>query len=86
MMSMERTIKTCLTVVAAFRTVAKMLRVSVPLGYRRRQPPKRLKLDRFVGIIGRFLEDDKIRLAKQRHASKRIFVLGRQLGSRHLTP
>jgi transposase len=55
------------------RTVAKMMRFSVPPGYRRRQPPKRPKLDPFVGIIDQILEDDKIRPAKQRHTSKRIF-------------
>jgi transposase len=55
------------------RTVAKMMRFSVPPGYRRSQPPKRPKLDRFVGIIAQILEDDKIRPAKQRHTSQRIF-------------
>jgi transposase len=38
------------------RTVAKMLSFSVPRGYRRRQPPKRPKLDPFVGIIDQILE------------------------------
>jgi transposase len=55
------------------RTVAKMMRFSVPPGYRRSQPPKRPKLDRFVGIIAQILEDDKIRPAKQCHTSQRIF-------------
>ena len=55
------------------RTVAKMMVFSVPPGYRRSHPPKRPKLDRFVGIIGQILEDDKLRPAKQRHTSKRIF-------------
>lgn len=55
------------------RTVAKMMRFSVPPGYRRSQSPNRPKLDRFVGIIDQILEDDKIRPAKQRHTSKRIF-------------
>ena len=55
------------------RTVAKMLAFSVPPGYRRSARPKRPKLDAFVGIIDRILEDDKSRLAKQRHTSKRIF-------------
>jgi transposase len=50
-----------------------MMRFSVPPGYRRSQPPKRPKLDRFVGIIAQILEDDKIRPAKQRHTSQRIF-------------
>src|SRR4051794_18484724 len=56
------------------RTVAKMLSFSVPPGYRRRQPPKRPKLDPFTGIIDRILEEDQGRPAKQRHTSKRIFV------------
>jgi len=55
------------------RTVAKMLAFSVPPGYRRGAPPKRPKLDPFVGIIDRVLEEDKSRPAKQRHTSKRIF-------------
>ena len=55
------------------RTVAKMLMFSVPPGYRRSGSPARPKLDPFVGIIDRILEDDKARPAKQRHTSKRIF-------------
>src|SRR5229473_545523 len=55
------------------RTVAKMLVFSVPSGYRRSRPPARLKLDPFVGIIERILEEDKGQPAKQRHTSKRIF-------------
>ena len=55
------------------RTVAKMMRFSVPPGYRRSGPAKRPKLDRFVGVIDQILEDDKLRPAKQRHTSKRIF-------------
>jgi len=55
------------------RTVAKMLVFSVPPGYRRSLPPKRPKLDPFVGVIDRILEEDRTRPAKQRHTSKRIF-------------
>lgn len=55
------------------RTVAKMLAFSVPPGYRRSKPPARPKLDPFVGIIDRILEEDKSRPPKQRHTSKRIF-------------
>jgi transposase len=55
------------------RTVAKMLAFSVPPGYRRKKPPTRPKLDGFIGIIDRILEEDKDRPAKQRHTSKRIF-------------
>src|SRR5664279_6300236 len=55
------------------RTVAKMLAFSVPPGYRRSRPPARPKLDPFIGIIDRMLEDDKGQPAKQQHTSKRIF-------------
>ena len=55
------------------RTVAKMMVFSVPPGYRRKKAPARPKLDPFVGIIDRILEEDKSRPAKQRHTSKRIF-------------
>src|SRR5712672_76205 len=55
------------------RTVAKMLAFSVPPGYRRSRPPARPKLDPFVGIIERILEEDKSRPAKQQHTAKRIF-------------
>jgi hypothetical protein len=37
------------------RTVAKMLVFSVPPGYRRSLPPKRPKLDPFIGLIDRIL-------------------------------
>ena len=40
------------------RTVDKMLRYSVPPGYRRKKPPARPKLDPFVGIIDRILQED----------------------------
>ncbi len=55
------------------RTVAKMLSFSVPPGYRRSRPPVRPKLDPFVGIVDAILAEDKVRPAKQRHTSKRIF-------------
>jgi transposase len=55
------------------RTVAKMLLFSVPPGYRRSRPPKRPKLDPFIGVIDQILEDDKSRPLKQRHTSQRIF-------------
>src|SRR5712691_11730141 len=40
------------------RTVAKMLAFSVPPGYRRSRPPARPKLDPFLGIIDRILDED----------------------------
>ena len=53
-------------------TVSKMLRFSVPSGYRRNRPARRPKLDPFVGIIDRILEEDHLALRKQRHMAKRI--------------
>src|SRR5271166_6201446 len=50
-----------------------MLAFSVPPGYRRSKPPKRPKLDPFVGIIDRILEEDKSQPIKQKHTAKRIF-------------
>jgi transposase len=55
------------------RTVAKMLAFSVPPGYRRSQPPARPKLDPYLEIIDRILEEDRGQPAKQQHTSKRIF-------------
>jgi len=55
------------------RTVAKMLRFSVPPGYRRTRPPVRPKLDAFIAIIDRILLEDKGRPKKQQHTAKRIF-------------
>lgn len=55
------------------KTVAKMLKHSVPPGYRRERPPVRPKLDPFIPIIDRILEEDKAVLKKQRHTAKRIF-------------
>ena len=57
----------------ARETVRKMLRYSVPPGYRRQQPARRPKLDAWVGTIDQILEDDKARGKKQRHTAKRIF-------------
>ena len=55
------------------RTVAKMLKFSVPPGYVRRKPPFRPKLDAFTGVIEEILAADKHRPKKQRHTSKRVF-------------
>ncbi len=54
------------------KTVAKILKHSVPPGYRRTTAPVRPKLDAFVGIIDKILEDDKRVVKKQRHTAKRI--------------
>jgi transposase len=55
------------------KTVAKMLRMSVPPGYRRSGPPRRPKLDPFTGVIDRILEEDRDVHRKQQHTAKRIF-------------
>jgi len=54
------------------KTVAKILKHSVPPGYRREGPPIRPKLDPFVAIIDQILADDMSRIKKQRHTAKRI--------------
>ena len=58
----------------ARETVRKMLRYSVPPGYRRQQPARRPKLDAWVGSH-RPDPGSKTRRAgkKQRHTAKRIF-------------
>ena len=55
------------------KTVAKMLRHSVPPGYRRRKPPPRPKLDAFTATIDAIVETDHAAPPKQRHTAKRIF-------------
>lgn len=55
------------------RTVAKMMKFSVPPGYVRSKPPVRPKLDPFIAVIDKILADDKTRPKKQQHTSKRIF-------------
>ena len=57
----------------ARETVRKMLRYSVPPGYRRQQPVRRPKLGAWIGTIDQILEDDKAEGRKQRHTAKRIF-------------
>jgi hypothetical protein len=42
------------------RTVEKMLRFSIPQGYRRDKAIRRPKLDAFIGIIDQILEADKL--------------------------
>ncbi len=55
------------------KTVAKMLKHAVPPGYRRQGPPVRPKLDPFIPVIDRILEEDRGVLKKQRHTGSRIF-------------
>jgi hypothetical protein len=49
------------------KAVSKILKHSVPPGYRRENPPARPKLDLFVGIIDQILDEDNSRIKKQRH-------------------
>ena len=55
------------------RTVAKMMRFSVPPGYRRTKPAVKPKLDPFIPVIDKILADDKSGPKKQQHTAKRIF-------------
>lgn len=55
------------------KTVSKMLKHSVPPGYRRSKPPARPKLDPFIPIIDQILEADRALPKKQRHTAQRIF-------------
>ena len=54
-------------------SVRKMLRFSVPPGYRRTAPIRRPKLDGFTDLIDRWLIEDRTRPRKQRHTAKRAF-------------
>ena len=54
-------------------TVRKMLAYSVPPGYRRRDPPKRPKLEPYTGVIDQILGKDHSVPKKQRHTAKRIY-------------
>lgn len=54
-------------------TVNKMLSYPVPPGYRRKRPPRRPKLEPYMGIIDRILEEDLSAPKKQRHTVRRIF-------------
>ncbi len=54
-------------------TVRKMLRYSIPPGYRRSKPVRRPKLEPYVGVIEGILEGDRVAPKKQRHTAKRVF-------------
>jgi hypothetical protein len=54
------------------KTVAKILKHSVPPGYRRSKPPVRPKLDPFIPIIDQILEDDRSQLKKRRALSEEL--------------
>jgi len=58
------------------KTVTKILAHSVPPGYRRRQPPKRPKLDPFTDIIERILvEGSIVSSATRRSGSSNVFAM-----------
>ncbi len=54
-------------------TVRKVLDYPTPPGYRRKVPPRRPKLEAFMGVIDRIIEEDHRVPKKQRHTAKRIF-------------
>jgi transposase len=54
-------------------TVRKMLKFSLPPGYRRQAPIRRPKLEAYIAVIDQILESDKSVHRKQRHSVKRIF-------------
>ena len=54
-------------------TVHKMLKYSVPPGYRRERPARRPKLDPYKGVIDQILEHDQGLPKKQGHTAKRIY-------------
>ena len=54
-------------------TVRKMLEYSAPPGYRRHTPARRPKLEPYIGVIDKILENDHSVPKKQRHTAKRIF-------------
>ena len=54
-------------------TVAKMMQFSLPPGYRRRQAPRRPKLQPYIGIIDQILDQDASTPKKQRHTAWRLF-------------
>jgi transposase len=60
------------------KTVSKILKHSVPPGYRRSRPPERPKLDPFIPIIDQILGADRALPKKQRHTAQRIFERLRQ--------
>jgi transposase len=54
-------------------TIKKMLKHSSPPGYRLQQPRPKSKLDPYLPIVDKILEDDRSVSKKQRHTAKRIF-------------
>jgi len=55
------------------RTIQKMLKLSIPPGYKRTQPPREPKLCEHKAWIDEILESDKRVHRKQKHTAKRIY-------------
>jgi transposase len=55
------------------RTVSKILKHSIPPGYRQSTDRPRPKLGSFTAIIDQILKDGADRPKKQRHTAKRVF-------------
>jgi len=56
------------------RTIGKMLQYSAPPGYCLKNPRIKVKLEPFIPIIDKILEDDRIAPKKQRHTAQRIYA------------
>jgi len=56
-----------------FKTVNKILRHSIPPGYRRMVPIRKPKIDPYLFIISEILKQDKALPKKQHHTAKRIW-------------
>lgn len=56
-----------------YRTVAKACEHVEPPGYRREQPRKRPKMEKYLPLVAEILEADKKAPKKQRHTARRIF-------------
>ena len=54
-------------------TVAKMMQFSIPPGYRRSRPPRRPKLEPYLGVLDQLLSQDTHQPKKQRHTAWRLF-------------
>src|SRR5947209_17708122 len=54
-------------------TVRKVLKFSLPPGYRRQAPIRRPKLQAYIAVIDQILESDKSIHRKHRHSGKRVF-------------
>lgn len=58
-----------------WQTLEKILEHPVPPGYRRSKPPRRFKIDPWLGRLQEILEEDKHTPRKQRHTVKKIWEI-----------